>query len=100
MIDQKETGRSVVPGARTLVVHRMNGGLEGAYAFIRLQHASSDYATASAGERWRARMTRAHVPAPYAATLMLRTAWYAHGLSWTRPDLSPQTASKLADCDG
>ena len=100
MIDQEEAGYSVVTGARTLLGHRPNGGLEGACAVIQGRYAGSGQATASGGERWKARMTCAHVPAPYAATLMLRAAWYAPGHSWTRLAPSPLIASKLADYDG
>jgi hypothetical protein len=84
MIDHEETGYSFASGARKLVEHRMNGGLERAYAVIRVRYASSDHATAPVGERWKASMTRACIPAPYAATQMMRAAWHAPGQLWMR----------------
>jgi hypothetical protein len=85
MIDHEEAEYSVATGARKLVAHRMNGGLEVTCAVIRVRHASSDYATAYVGERWKASMTRAYIPAQYAATLMMQAAWHAPGQSWARP---------------
>jgi hypothetical protein len=37
------------------------------------------------GERWKASVTRASIPAPFAATLMLQSAWSARGQTWMRP---------------
>lgn len=84
MIDHEETGYSVATGARKLVGHRMNGGLEDTCAVIRVRHASSGHA-ASVGERWKASMTRVSIPAPYAATQMMQAAWHAPGRLWVRP---------------
>ena len=84
MIDHEETGYSVAAGARKLVEHQMNGGLEGACAVIRIRHVSSDHATAPVGARWKANMTRACIPTPYAATQMMQAAWHAPGQLWMR----------------
>jgi len=66
----------------------MNGGLEGTRAVIRVRRASSDHATGSVGETWKASMTRACIPAPYAATQMMQAAWHAPGQLWVRPVLA------------
>jgi hypothetical protein len=84
MIDHDETGYSVATGPRRLVEHRMNRGPEDACAVIRVRHASSDHAIAPVGERWKASMTRACIPAPYAATQMMQAAWHAPGRLWMR----------------
>jgi hypothetical protein len=44
---------------------------------IDIEHRSGVQITVLAGERWKANMRRASIPAPYAATLILRSAWYA-----------------------
>jgi len=46
---------------------------------------SSVQISALVGERWKASVTRASIPAPFAATLMLRSAWSARGQTWMRP---------------
>ena len=88
MIDHEETGYSIATGARKLVGDRMNGGLEGTRAVIRVRHASSDHATASVGERSKASMTRASIPASHAAAQMMQAAWHAPGQLWVRPVLA------------
>ncbi len=76
MIDHEETG-SVATEARKLAGHRMNGGLEGTCAVIRVRHASNGHGCASVGERWKASMTGACIPGLYAATQMMQAAWHA-----------------------
>ena len=44
---------------------------------IDIEDRSGVHITMLAGERWKANMRRACIPAPYAATLILRSAWYA-----------------------
>jgi hypothetical protein len=66
--------------------HRSDDGIRGACAGNRCRPARSGVQiTALVGERWKASMRRACIPAPYAATLVLRSAWYAPGQSWMRP---------------
>lgn len=102
MIDHEETGCSVATKARKLVRHRMNGGLEGTCAVIRVRHASSDNAIASVGERWNASMTRACIPAPSAATQMMQAAWHSPGQLWVRPvrAYSPGQSCSRREMDG
>jgi hypothetical protein len=57
------------------------------------------YISTLAGERWKASMTRARIPAPDAATLILRAAWYTPCHLWARPSVSPRIASKSVDCN-
>ena len=66
--------------------HRTDDGILAACAGnLRRPGRSSVQITALIGEKWKASMRRACIPAPYAATLVLRSVCYAPGQSWMRP---------------
>jgi len=44
---------------------------------IDIEDRSGFHMTVLAGERWKENMRHARIPAPYAATLIMRSAWYA-----------------------
>jgi hypothetical protein len=46
---------------------------------------SGNHRTELLGHRWKANMAHASTTVPYAATLKMRSAWYAPSQSWMRP---------------